>query len=339
MPEPAGTTTVTFSPSYTIVPTFECFNSCGYCSFKARRGEPRAKWMTVSDAEALMTRLANNGSSVDEILVLSGEVHPQSKRRKAWFDMAMGICQAVAAAGYLPHANIGPLSREEMAALAGVNASMGLMLEQSSRRLYTMRKPGPYARGAPSKDPELRAGQLELAGELRVPFTTGILVGIGETIQEIEESLQAIASSALRHGHIQECIVQPYMPGSGQGQEWEPPAGTLELRALPDVVATAREMLPAEVVVQVPPNLVRQRPDVLRACLDAGARDLGGMSPRDEVNPDYDFPDVEELRHQLSSWGYDLVPRRAVHSRLASWAFAGQGIPDPALFPAGRFPG
>jgi len=211
----------------------------------------------------------------------------------------------------------------EMRSLSASNASMGLMLEQVSRRIYESRE-GPYLRGAPSKEPGLRLAQLDLAGELRIPFTTGVLVGIGETKAELEASIEAIAASHLRYGHVQECIVQPYRPGSRD--TWAP-STRFNLEELPAAVSLARSRLPPDVVVQVPPNLVAQRPDVLRACLEAGARDLGGVSPRDEVNPNYSFPSVDDLAAQLNEWGFNLVPRRAVHDRLASWAFAGSGLP------------
>lgn len=311
---------VTYSPSYTVVPTFECFNACAYCNFRAQRGEPRAAWLSLETARASLEALRDSG--VHEILILGGEVHPGSRRRQAWFGLALRICELAVDLGFLPHTNVGPLSREEMRALSAVNASMGLMLEQTSQRLYRARD-GPYAKGAPSKDPGLRLAQLDLAGELRIPFTTGVLVGIGETEAELEATLEAIAASHRHFGHVQECIVQPYRPGSRD--TWAP-GSPYDLDRLPAAVALARAVLPQEVAVQVPPNLVIERPSALRACLAAGARDLGGLSPRDEVNPDYGFPQIADLSAQLTSWGYALAPRLAVHPHLASWAFAGAGL-------------
>jgi len=290
--------------------------------------------LSMDAVEQTLSRLRSNGSEVDEILVLGGEVHPGSKRRGPWFDLALRICEQARAYGFVPHTNVGPLSRAEMSRLAKTNASMGLMVEQVSPRIFRDQR-GPYARGAPSKSPELRVAQLELAGELRIPFTTGLLVGIGETDREVDATLDAIAESAIRFRHIQECIVQPYRPGAKD--TWAP-SSVYDLNRLPAVVARARELLPDEVIIQVPPNLICERPDVLRACLDAGARDLGGISPRDEVNPDYDFPTIQNLRQQLDSWGYSLSARRAVHDRLAHWAYGGDSSNSGATLQQASLP-
>jgi len=316
---------VTYSPSFTVVPTFECFNSCAYCNFRASKGQPRAEWSRLEDVRSTLEALRRRDADVSEILVLSGEVHPGSKRRAAWLELSLEICSLAQSMGFLPHTNVGPLTRGEMGRLSAANASMGLMLEQMSQRLYKS-KEGPYARGAPSKDPALRRAQLDLAGELKIPFTTGVLLGVGETEGDLEETLDCIAESQRRYGHVQECIVQPYRPGSRD--TWAPDA-PYDLERLPAAVAQARSRLPDEVVVQVPPNLVAERPEVLRACLEAGARDLGGISPRDEAEayiPDQHKHISGELTAQLAQWGYRLAPRSAVHDRLAPWAFAGRGL-------------
>ena len=199
------------------------------------------------------------------------------------------------------------------------------MLEQSTSRLL---QPGGVHAAAPSKRPQLRHAQLTQAGELAVPFTTGILVGIGETEAEQLQTLEAIAELAEKFGHIGECIVQPYSVGESEaslsrGKRMGTKKGVVaplgyNLDDLPALVERARAILPADVVVQVPPNLVLgARPEVLRECLEAGATDLGGISPLDEVNPSYPFPIVSELRETLAGWGYSLQERLPVHMKHA----------------------
>lgn len=297
--------TITYSPAYTLVPTFECFNRCTYCNFRADPG--KSPWLTLVDAESKLRQLQSQG--VCEILVLSGEVHPNSSRRQAWFQRIYDICELALSLGFLPHTNAGPLSYEEMAQLKQVNVSMGLMLEQLTPQLLET-----VHRHAPSKLPEVRLQQLEWAGKLRIPFTTGLLLGIGETQEDWCETLEAIAHLHSGYGHIQEVILQPHSPGTQQS--WDAPA--FDCDQMPEVIATARRILPPDIAIQIPPNLV---PDSnwLLACLDAGARDLGGIGPKDEVNPDYPHPDAEKLREILEPAGWELLPRLPVYSQYDSW--------------------
>ena len=198
---------VTYSPAYTIVPTYECFNRCTYCNFRTDPGESPS--MSLSAAETILTKLQQQ--NICEILILSGEVHPQSPRRKAWFQRIYDLCDLALFMGFLPHTNAGPLSFEEMEKLKNVNVSMGLMLEQITPELLkTVHK------HAPSKLPEVRLEQLQWAGELQIPFTTGLLLGIGETEADRCETLEAIAKIHQRYHHIQEVILQPHSPGSQQ---------------------------------------------------------------------------------------------------------------------------
>jgi FO synthase subunit 1 len=196
-----------------------------------------------------------------------------------------------------------------MAQLKTVNVSMGLMLEQLTPRLLQT-----VHRHAPSKIPELRLQQLEWAGKLKIPFTTGLLLGIGETQEDWWETLDAIANLHSCYGHIQEVILQPHSPGSQQ--TWEAPA--FNPHQLPEVIAKARQILPPDITIQIPPNLV---PDAnwLLACLDAGARDLGGIGPKDEVNPDYPHPHYQELNKIMEPAGWNLVPRLPVYPQYDQW--------------------
>jgi 7,8-didemethyl-8-hydroxy-5-deazariboflavin synthase len=290
---------ITYSPAYTIVPTYECFNRCSYCNFRVDPGKDT--WMTIDRATEILTDL--QGTGICEILILSGEVHPQSHRRQAWLDRIYDLCKLALDLGFLPHTNAGPLSFVEMQKLAEVNVSMGLMLESLDLNLLQ----GVHQH-APSKLPELRLEQLNFAGKLSIPFTTGLLLGIGESERDWENSLQAIADIHLRWGHIQEVILQPYSPGS---QETFAAPG-FDIYKLPAVIRAARQILPADITIQIPPNLI-PTPDLLLACLDAGASDLGGVVPKDEVNPDYHHSKLSELTALLASGGWTLQPRLPVY--------------------------
>ena len=294
----------TYSPAYTLVPTYECFNRCSYCNFRTDPG--KSSWLTLAAAEAQLRSLQHQG--VIEILILSGEVHPQSDRRSLWFQHIYDLCALALSLGFLPHTNVGPLSAAEMAGLKTVNVSMGLMVEQMTPSLLQT-----VHRHAPSKLPALRLQQLALAGELQIPFTTGLLLGIGETERERCETLEAIAQIHQRWGHIQEVILQPYSPG--QTEAWA--GAAFSPTQLIDTVALARRILPADVVLQIPPNLVSR--SQLLTCLEAGASDLGGIGPHDEVNPDYPHPIDAELANSLAAVGWHLIPRLPIYPQYDRW--------------------
>jgi 7,8-didemethyl-8-hydroxy-5-deazariboflavin synthase len=291
---------ITYSPAYTIVPTYECFNQCTYCNFRVNPGVD--SWMTIDRATQILTYL--QGTGICEILILSGEVHPQSSRRRAWIDRIYDLCQLALDFGFLPHSNVGPLSWVEMERLAKVNVSMGLMLESLDPILLA----GVH-RHAPSKIPAIRLEQLNLAGRLKIPFTTGLLLGIGESELDWEVSLRAISAIHQKWGHIQEVILQPYSPGS---QESFAGLG-FDITRLPEVIQLARQILPDDITIQIPPNLI-PNPELLLACLTAGARDLGGIVPKDEVNPDYHHLQLSELTLLLANHGWELLPRLPVYS-------------------------
>jgi FO synthase subunit 1 len=290
---------ITYSPAYTLVPTYECFNRCSYCNFREEPG--KSPWLSLPEAEKILKSLADTDTI--EILILSGEVHPESSRRKAWFERIYDLGELALKMGFLPHTNAGILTFAEMAKLKEVNVSMGLMLEQITPNLLTN-----VHEYAPSKLPSLRLEQLEWAGKLEIPFTTGLLLGIGESEADRKETLEAIAQLQEKWGHIQEVILQPYSLGSQQTSD----NPSFKLEQLPEVVAIARQILPNNITIQIPPNLITQ-PQILLACLDAGARDLGGIGPWDEVNPDYPHPHYQQLAEILAPGGWELVPRLPVY--------------------------
>ena len=296
---------ITYSPAHTLVPTYECFNRCDYCNFRVDPNQDQ--WMTLATAREKLQSLQNQG--ISEILILSGEVHPRSPRRKAWFERIYQLCELSLSWGFLPHSNVGPLSFAEMEQLKQVNVSMGLMIEQITPKLLET-----VHQNAPSKIPELRLQQLAWAGELKIPFTTGILLGIGETEQERWESLKAIAEIQQNYGHIQEVILQPHSLGTKQSFQ----SSEFSIDQLPQIIAKARDILPSSITLQIPPNLIPTVPCLLD-CLDAGARDLGGIGPIDEVNPDYVHFDHQKLLNILTKANWELVPRLPIYPQYYHW--------------------
>ena len=222
----------------------------------------------------------------------------------------------------LPHANPGTMSGREMEALQPFNPSMGIMLESTSPSLHA---PGGAHEFAPSKRPRVRLKTLELAGELRLPFTTGILVGIGDTREDRIESLLAIRDLHSRFGHVQEVIVQNFRAKPGTAMADELDADTVEFLWS---VAAARLILGAEANVQVPPNLSA---DNYQIYLDAGINDWGGVSPLtiDFVNPEAPWPALANLRQQTEAAGFQLKPRLPVYPEY--FLSTGDYLPDGLL--------
>ena len=296
---------ITYSPAYTIVPTYECFNRCTYCNFRLDIGS--AKNLSTLEAKQIFKKL--DPAKVVEVLILSGEVHPDSIERQNWFTKIHEIGELSLKLGFLPHTNAGVLTWSEMKQLKVTNVYMGLMLEQVQPKfLQTVHK---YA---PGKHPQIRLQQLEWAGKLKIPFTTGLLLGIGETELDIKESLSAIALIHRKWGHIQEVILQPHSVGNHQLQD----IPTFNPNLLPQIITLAKKILPEDISIQIPPNLVPEA-NFLLDCLAAGATDLGGISPKDEVNPDYPHSDAEAIAEILKSNGWRLEPRLPVYPRYYSW--------------------
>jgi FO synthase len=311
---------VTYSPKVFIPLTKLCRDVCHYCTFAAppRRGE-RA-YLTAE--EVLDIARAGAAAGCKEALFTLGD-RPERRYRVAREELAALGCETtieylvrmcalvLEETGLLPHANPGVMSRDELAALREVTASQGIMLETASDRLSE--RGGPHF-GSPDKRPAARLETLRLAGELRIPFTTGVLIGIGETRAERVEALEAIAALHREHGHIQEVIVQNFRakPGTRMATHPEP-----SLEELLWTAAVARLVLPEGVHVQCPPNLSY---DDFPRLLDAGIDDWGGVSPVtiDHVNPEAPWPEIERLRAATEARRLSLAARLPVYPEFVS---------------------
>jgi FO synthase len=311
---------VTFSPKVFIPLTKLCRDVCHYCTFARppRRGE--RSYLTAD--EVLEVARAGAAAGCHEALFTLGD-KPELRYRAAREELAalgyettidylVAMCRLVLEeTGMLPHANPGVLKREQLSALREVSASQGIMLETISDRLAERGMPH-Y--GSPDKRPATRLETLELAGELRVPFTTGILIGIGETREERIEALYAIRDLHERHGHIQEVIVQNFRakPDTKMANHPEPSFDDLLWTA-----AVARIVLGPDMNVQVPPNLSA---DEFPALLDAGINDWGGVSPVtiDHVNPEAPWPELDRLRAATEQRGFRLAARLPLYPRYVA---------------------
>ena len=323
---------VTVSKNVFLPLTNLCRDRCTYCTFAKSPGDPGAKTYTLAEV-AEVSRAAERAGCSEALLCLGDKPELAFASYREWL-AAQGYpstaaylveaCRVAVESGMLPHTNAGLLTQEQMAALRPWNASMGLMLETTSERL--MQKGGAH-HAAPDKAPALRLRMHEEAGELAIPFTTGMLLGIGETADERTDTLFAIRALADRFGHIQEAILQPFHPKADT---------KMRDRATPiedDVVgwvALARLVLGPDVSVQAPPNLANLKSDrLLDRLLRAGADDFGGVSPLsiDFINPEAPWPKLDALRRRTEAAGQVLRERLPVYPEwLAKPAFF-----DPAM--------
>ncbi len=342
---------VTFSRNLTLSLSRTCRCYCKYCAFATHAAHlhPPEEVLELLDAAARR--------QVKELLVLTGErpeVNPQVAARLLEYGhedftaYVVWACERALERGLLPHTNLGVLTREDLARLREVTASQGLMLESVSERLMDT-----VHAGSPTKHPARRLETIAAAGELRIPFTSGILVGIGETEEERVASLEAIAALHEEHGHIQEVILQNFVPHQRYyGQEpaeiadaaareyWrtgvEDPERPRPQLALPEwacavsiddmkrLIAETRRLMPG-VGIQVPPNLA----DWWGELVAAGATDLGGLSANgDHISPEHPFPSPHQVRKRLQADGYALTERLCVYAEYIDPEWIAQGVLD-----------
>ncbi|MET0740049.1 MAG: 5-amino-6-(D-ribitylamino)uracil--L-tyrosine 4-hydroxyphenyl transferase CofH [Candidatus Nanopelagicales bacterium] len=321
-------TRITFSPKVFIPLTHLCRDRCGYCTFAQPPARVAAPFMSPEQVGQIALRGAETGCH--EALFTLGEA-PESRYAAArdWLaehgfasttDYLVAMCRLVVEeTGLLPHANAGALPEHELAALREVTASQGMMLE-------SLRSDLAAHRGAPDKTPERRLATLEAAGRLQIPFTTGILIGIGESREDWVDALVTIAESHRRHGHVQEVIVQNFLPKPRTAMRDAAPCPPADFH---DAITLARLVLPPDIHVQAPPNLS----DEFGMLLDCGIDDWGGVSPvtADFVNPERPWPSLDRLREVTESHGKALAPRLTAYPEFVR-------EPERWLDPAMRFP-
>ena len=343
---------VTFSRNLTLSLSRTCRCYCKYCAFATHKAHLYAPEEVLEILDGAAKR------QVKELLVLTGEkpeVNPavaaklEEYGHEDFTAYVVWACERALERGLLPHTNLGVLSRDDLARLREVSASQGLMLESVSERLMQT-----VHAGSPTKHPAKRLETIEAAGELRIPFTSGILVGIGETEDERIESLEALAAAHARHGHIQEVILQNFVPHqSYYGEEpaeiadqaareyWrtgvdEDPAQARPELPLPDwacavsiedmkrLIAETRRLMP-DIGIQIPPNLA----DWWGELVGTGATDLGGLSANgDHISPEHPFPSPHQVRKQLQKDGVALTERLCVYPQYIEPSWIAPAVMD-----------
>ncbi len=310
---------VTFSKKVFFNLNNLCRDTCSYCTYKAEPDEAKLSMMSKDEVSSLIT-LAKKARCV-EALFVTGERPEQSyTEARKWLrengfsstaEYLVHCSEMALKEGLFPHTNAGNLRRSELKELKKTNVSMGLMLENSSERLAQKDMPHHLA---PSKYPKNRLEVLKNTGELGIPMTTGILVGIGENSSEIIESLYAIKELHNKYGNIQEIILQNFQPKADTVMKEHPSA---EENYFKTIVATARIIMP-EMNIQIPPNL---SPKSYQSFLSVGINDWGGVSPitPDYVNPEFSWPEIARIEKNSKDAGYDLRCRFPIYPEFFSF--------------------
>ena len=327
---------VTYSPKVFIPLTHLCRDRCHYCTFVTVPGklaaEGKAPYLSPDEVLAIASAGAKLGCT-EALFTLGDRPEDRWPEARRWldengYDSTLDYLRAMAVrvleeTGLLPHLNPGVMSWAELNRLKPVSPSMGMMLETTSTRLFTEK--GQPHHGSPDKDPAVRLRVLEDAGRLAVPFTTGILVGIGENTTERAESIFAIRKIAQQHRHVQEVIVQNFRAKPDTAMRSTDDLGLEEYLA---AIAVTRLVLGPKMRVQAPPNLVDL--DECRALLAAGVDDFGGVSPLtpDHVNPERPWPSLDRLRELAGNAGFQLRERLTVHPEYVR---AGEPWIDPRV--------
>jgi len=293
-----------------------CKDSCSYCTYKKEPTEAEAVMLSPSQAIAI-AKLGKKARCTEALIVTGERPEIKYKEAKRWLtvlgyqnlsELLADLSEKILSqTGMLPHTNAGSLTKKEMSMLKSTNASLGMMLESSSERLTDK---GKAHEKAPSKNPKVRLKSLISAGELNFPITTGLLIGIDESFEEVVESLLLINNINKKYGHIQEVIMQNFLPKKGTLMEYaKSPSYPYFLRCI-----TAARIILEDISLQVPPNL---SPDVYSNYLDAGINDWGGISPitPDHVNPESPWPTIENVSTVTRKKGFKLRARLPVYPK------------------------
>jgi len=307
---------VTFSKKAFFNVVNLCRDFCGYCTYKSEPGESKLSRMSKKNVREL-AELAKKYHCTEALFVTGERPEEKYAQAREWLrengfsstaEYLAHASEIALDAGLFPHTNAGNLTKSEIDSLKKTNVSMGLMLENSSQRLTEKNMPHHLA---PSKNPKERLEVLQNAGEIRMPMTTGVLVGIGETPYEIIDSLFAIRELHDRFGHIQEIILQNFQPKQDTIMKNVPSA---EENYFKTMVALARIIMP-KMNIQIPPNL---SPNSYQYFLDAGINDWGGISPltQDYVNPEFGWPQIDYVEKHTKNAGFSLKARFPVYPEM-----------------------
>ena len=322
---------ITYSKNVFIPLTEICRNSCGYCTFKKTPDDPTA--IILKDKAEVIDELKfSQKYDCKEALFTFGEqadeegVVKSALKNKGFSSMLEYVYdiseETLNQTKLLPHTNAGVLSYQDMKTLKEVNVSMGMMLENSSPRLRTTEA----HKDSPGKDPKLRIETIANAGKLKIPYTTGILIGIGETKEEIADSLLAIRDLHDKYGHIQEIIIQNFCSKEGITMEKNPEPSVLDMIKTVSVA----KLLFEDVSIQVPPNLNYETNQIFLLC---GADDWGGISPvtKDYVNPEAPWPEIQHMKDLTNDAGFNLKERLAVYDKYINEDYLSEFVLNKTL--------
>ncbi|MFB5613235.1 MAG: 7,8-didemethyl-8-hydroxy-5-deazariboflavin synthase subunit CofG [Nitrosarchaeum sp.] len=311
--------TVTFSKKAFFNIVNLCKDSCSYCTYKAEPGEQKLSLMSKQQTVELL-KLAKKYRCVEALFVTGEQPEQRYQEARNWLkengfksttEYLIHASELALAEGLFPHTNAGNLNLEEMKELKKSNVSMGVMLENVSERLTEKGMPHYLAA---SKRPKARLEILENSGKLKIPMTTGILVGIGETIEEIIDSVLAIKQLHQKYGNIQEVILQNFQPKSDTRMKNVPSANEKYFKI---IVGLTRIIMP-EMNIQIPPNL---SPNSYQSFLSVGINDWGGISPLtpDFVNPEFSWPEISKVDKDSKNAGFNLKCRFPVYPEFFSF--------------------
>ncbi|MBI5375498.1 MAG: 7,8-didemethyl-8-hydroxy-5-deazariboflavin synthase subunit CofG [Candidatus Schekmanbacteria bacterium] len=309
--------TVTYSKSYTLILTTYCSNNCSYCGFKNNDNG------LITDSKVKKLLIFAKSTGHWEILVMSGENAGSSLTIKKqllergysdYVDFASSMCKLILDHGLLPHTNIGVLKYDELERLHNVNASMGLMLEDINKELGRRIHPG--------KNIAERLRVIEDAGKLKIPFTSGIIMGLGETQKDRMESIKALLRLHARYNHIQEIILQNFVPNRNSKMKQTATVSIDDYNELIELISKN-----SDIAVQIPQNLNSCFKDLMLK----GANDLGGISKgKDQINPQKTWGNIPSLKRELKSSGISLQPRLPIYSKYIKMGWYTPAI-EPVL--------
>lgn len=295
-----------------------CSDICGYCTYKSEPGQTKLSLMSKNDVQNL-ARLAKKHKCIEALFVTGERPEQKYEEAKIWLrengfsstaEYLVHASEIALSEGLFPHTNAGNLSKSEINELKKTNVSIGLMLENSSERLTEKNMPHHLA---PSKNPKTRMRVLESAGELKIPMTTGVLVGIGETSHELIDSIFEIKKLHRKYGNVQEVILQNFQPKPDTAMRR---VASAEENYFKIMVALTRIIMP-RMNIQVPPNLL---PNSYQSFIEVGINDWGGISPLtpDYVNPEFGWPEIEFVQRHTNSAGFELKTRFPVYPEFMS---------------------